>query len=281
MTGTPEVPPAATPNHATPAPDLSATPAPDHAAPDPGAATPAPDLSAIDLVIFDKDGTLVDFHGPWGEWAETLADRIDAAADLDVRHPLFAMLGYDLISGRALAHGAMAATPMARLREMTVDVVVGSGIPLVIAESIVAATWQAPDPVDVARPLADLGTLFSRLRAAGHQIAVATTDDRDPTERTLAILGVADQVGAIVAADDGVPVKPAPDMVFHLATALGVAPDRCAVVGDSPKDLAMGRAAGVGLVVGVLCGVGSEADLASLADVLLDSVGDLLARHAP
>jgi len=235
-----------------------------------------PDLAGIDLVIFDKDGTLVDFHGPWGEWAETLADRIDAATDLDVRAPLFAMLGYDLVTRRALAHGALAATPMARLREMTVDVVAGSGVPVEIAERIVAETWLAPDPVAVAQPLANLEQLFGRLAADGRRIAVATTDDRDPTERTLAALGVSGWVDAIVAADDGVRVKPAPDMVVHLATLLGVDPERCAVVGDAPKDLAMGRAAGARLVIGVLSGVGNEADLAGYADVLLDSIGDLL-----
>lgn len=239
------------------------------------------DLSGIDLIVFDKDGTLVDFHGPWGAWAQELADRIDATADLDVRHPLFAMLGYDLVSGRALAHGAMAATPMARLRDMTVDVVAGAGVGAEVAEAIVAATWQAPDPVDVARPLADLATLFASLAAAGIHIAVATTDDRDPTERTLAVLGVAGSVEAIVAADDGIPVKPAPDMVLALASRLSVAPERCAVVGDSPKDLAMGRSAGVGLVIGVLSGVGTGSDLAGLADVLLDSVGDLLLPGHP
>ncbi len=235
-----------------------------------------PDLAGIDLVIFDKDGTLVDFHGPWGEWAETLADRIDAATDLDVRAPLFAMLGYDLVTRRTLAHGALAATPMARLREMTVGVIADSGVPVEIAETIVAATWHAPDPVAVAQPLANLERLFARLATGGRRIAVATTDDRDPTERTLEALGVSGWVEAIVAADDGVPVKPAPDMVYHLATLLGVRPERCAVVGDAPKDLAMGRTAGAGLVVGVLSGVGDEADLAGLADVLLGSVAELL-----
>ena len=92
----------------------------------------------------------------------------------------------------------------------------------------------------------------------------------------LAALGVAGWVEAIVAADDGVRVKPAPDMVLHLAASLGVRPERCAVIGDAPKDLVMGRAGGVGLVVGVLSGVGTEADLSGLADVLLDSIGDLL-----
>ncbi len=236
----------------------------------------APDLAGIELVVFDKDGTLVEFHGPWGEWAEALADRIDAIADLDVRAALFGMLGYDLITGRVLAHGALAATPMARLREMTVEVVAGEGVPEDIAETLVAAAWHAPDPVAVARPLADLPALFAAVAADGRRIAVATTDDRDPTERTLVVLGVAGLVDAIVAADDGVPVKPAPDMVFHLATLLGVVPERCAVVGDSPKDLAMGRAAGAGVVVGVLSGVGEESDLAGLADVILDSVADLV-----
>jgi len=274
--GTPEgLPAAAAPDYAGAAPDL-ARPAPDLARAAPDLARAVPDLTGIDLVIFDKDGTLVDFHGPWGEWAETLADRIDAATDIDVRAPLFAVLGYDYVTHRALAHGALAATPMARLREMTVDVVAGRGIPESVAEAIVAATWQAPDPVDVARPLADLPGLFGHLTAAGRQIAVATTDDRDPTVRTLGALGVADLVVGIVAADDGIPVKPAPDMVLHLAAAAGVAPGRCAVVGDSPKDLAMGRAAGAGLVVGVLSGVGSREDLAGLADVLLDTVADLL-----
>ena len=52
-----------------------------------------------------------------------------------------------------------------------------------------------------------------------------------------------------------------------------------AVVGDSPADLAMGRAAGAGLLVGVLSGVGTAADLEPLADLMLPSVAGLLVRQ--
>ena len=79
-------------------------------------------------------------------------------------------------------------------------------------------------------------------------------------------------IEAMVCADDGIPVKPAPDMVIHLCEVVGVAPARTAVVGDAPADMRMARAAGAGLVVGVLTGVGGRADLEPLADVVLDSV---------
>jgi phosphoglycolate phosphatase len=75
----------------------------------------------------------------------------------------------------------------------------------------------------------------------------------------------------VVCADDGVANKPAPDPVLHLCAALGVPPSRTAVVGDSPADIAMGRRAGAGLVVGVRTGIGADADLDG-ADLVVDSV---------
>ena len=47
------------------------------------------------------------------------------------------------------------------------------------------------------------------------------------------------------------------------------------MVGDTAADLRMGRAAGAGLVVAVLTGVGGRADLAPLADAVIASVEEL------
>ena len=138
------------------------------------------------------------------------------------------------------------------------------------------AAWHAPDPVGLARPLTDLGALFARLHGGGRRVAIATSDDRAPTERTLDALGLAGTFDALVCADDGVAVKPAPDMVDLLCARLGVEPGRTAVVGDAPADLEMARAAGAGLVIGVLTGVGDREHLALLADVVVPSVEELL-----
>jgi phosphoglycolate phosphatase-like HAD superfamily hydrolase len=110
-------------------------------------------------------------------------------------------------------------------------------------------------------------------------VAVATTDDRDPTERTLASLGLTGLIDATVCADDGVPAKPAPDMVLRLCATLGVAPARTAVVGDSPADMRMARDSGARLTIGVLTGVGGRDDLEPLADMVIASVEQLRDRE--
>jgi len=233
-------------------------------------------LDGIDLVVLDKDGTIIDFGSMWSGWAAALAGALGAAIGRSVDEPLFAMLGYDPATASIRPGGGLAATPMARLRERTHAVLVELGLSDAAAERALEAAWHAPDPVGLARPLADLHALFARLHDGGRQVALATTDDRGPTERTLAALGVAAEIDAIVCADDGIEVKPAPDMVLHLCAVLGVVPARTAVVGDAPADLRMARAAGAGLTVGVLTGVGGRADLEGLADVVLDSVEGLL-----
>jgi phosphoglycolate phosphatase len=60
--------------------------------------------------------------------------------------------------------------------------------------------------------------------------------------------------------------------VLHLCSTLGVPPSATAVVGDAPADLRMARAAGAARAIAVLTGVGDEAILAPLADVVLDSI---------
>jgi phosphoglycolate phosphatase-like HAD superfamily hydrolase len=235
-----------------------------------------PRLSGLDLVVFDKDGTLIEFHAMWGGWVTDLADRLEAAAGRPLRGELFRAIGFDPATARADPHGGLAATPMAVLRQLTVDVVVGVGLDRAAADAAVGEAWHAPDPVALARPVTDLGRLFGALWGAGTRVGVATSDDRAPTVRTLEALGVAALVDATVCADDGIAVKPDPSMVLHLCALVGASPGRTAVVGDSVADLRMGRAAGAAVCIGVLSGTSLLAELEPFADVVLPSVAALL-----
>ena len=232
-------------------------------------------LDGIDLLIFDKDGTLIEFHLMWGGWVDGLANRLEAASGLALRDGLYALLGVDLATGLVHAHGLLAATPMSRIREAVSAFVADAGATRDRAEAAIDQAWDAPDPVALARPVTDLGALLAKLRPRVGLFAVATSDDRDPTIRTFESLGIAGEFAELACADDGIPNKPAPDPVLRLCERLGVPPDRTAVVGDSPADLRMGRAAGAARTIAVLTGVGDVATLEPLADVVLESIADL------
>jgi phosphoglycolate phosphatase-like HAD superfamily hydrolase len=242
----------------------------------PSAASLHPRLAGLDLVVFDKDGTLIEFHAMWGGWVTDLADRLEAAAARPLREELYRAIGFDPVTGRADPHGGLAAMPMAVLRGLTVDVVVGAGLDRSAAEAATGRAWHPPDPVALARPLADLALLFQALRGVGTRVGVATSDDRTPTERTLQALGVATLIDATVCADDGIPVKPDPAMVLHLCALTGAAAGRTAVVGDSVADLRMGRAAGAALCLGVESGTATRQELEPFADLVLPSVAALV-----
>jgi phosphoglycolate phosphatase len=232
-------------------------------------------LDGIDLVIFDKDGTLIEFDLMWGGWVDDIASGLEGSTGLALRDGLYEMLGVDPNTGLVYWHGLMAATPMARIREAIEAYVAASGAGEAAALAAVAAAWYAPDPVGLARPVTDLRALLARLRHRVARFAVATSDDREPTERTLDALGIAGEMATLACADDGFPNKPAPDPVLRICERLGVDPGRAAVVGDSPADLRMARAAGAGRVIAVLTGVGDEATLAPLADIVLSSIEQL------
>jgi phosphoglycolate phosphatase len=211
----------------------------------------------------------------WSAWVRTLADDLEQVTGLTLADPLFELLGVDRDLGVVRSHGLLAATPMARIREHVVGLLVERDLRADRAEAAVASAWHPPDPVELARPVTDLPALLSALRASGRRLAVATSDDRDPTQRTLVGLGIADLFDELACADDGEPVKPSPAAVLRLCANLGVAPGRTAVVGDSPADLAMGRAAGAGRTIGVLTGVAERSTLEPLADVVLASIAEL------
>ena len=237
--------------------------------------TPVDALEGIDLLIFDKDGTLIEFHLMWGNWLDALAHRLEAAAGLALRDGLYPLLGVDPGTSIVQAHGLLAATPMSRIREVVQAYVGEAGASPDVARAAVASAWHAPDPVALAQPVTDLAGLFGRLRQRVGTFAVATSDDRSPTERTLVALGVREEFAAIICADDGIRTKPAPDPVLHLCSRLGITPARTAVVGDSPADMLMGRAAGVACSIAVLTGVGDRQSLAPYADLVLGSIAEL------
>ncbi len=108
-----------------------------------------------------------------------------------------------------------------------------------------------------------------------YQLGLVTTRDTHSTMRFLErheLVGVFD---VIVCREDVRHLKPHPEPIFKAAESLSITAEQCVMVGDTLADIRAGRAAEAA-VVGVLSGFGSKEDLEREADLVLDSVADLV-----
>ncbi len=89
-------------------------------------------------------------------------------------------------------------------------------------------------------------------QAAGHvPVAVCTGSRRCEIEPMLRELGVLDVIGAFVTADDVALPKPDPAEYLLVAEQLGVRPESCTAIEDTPTGIAAAVGAGYGRVIGV------------------------------
>jgi HAD superfamily hydrolase (TIGR01509 family) len=84
-----------------------------------------------------------------------------------------------------------------------------------------------------------------RLRGGGYRLAVATNSLRDEVDFVLGRLGMRDLLDAVVAREDYLRAKPAPDAYLTAAAALGLEPAACVVVEDTARGVRAARAAGI------------------------------------
>ncbi len=239
-----------------------------------------------DLVAFDKDGTLIDFDQMWGRLARAWVAQLSAATgDQDLAQDLYRSLGYDPRQKRTAPGSPLAIATTGQLQTIAAATLYRRGAPWTEAEDRTRLAFQSAGTdlplADLIHPVGDVAGLFGRLRGAGVGVAVVTTDHRTETEQALDLLGVAHLVDHLVCGDDGFPSKPAPDMLLAVCARSGIAPARCAVVGDTVADLLMSRRAGAGFKAAVLTGAGDPVQLGAHADVVLDSIDEIAVEQQP
>lgn len=95
--------------------------------------------------------------------------------------------------------------------------------------------------------------LITQLRDQGIRVAVVSSSKN--CAKVLQAAGISDlfdaRVDGVVAAERGLPGKPAPDTFLSAAADLGTRPERAVVVEDAISGVQAGRAGGFGLVIGV------------------------------
>jgi phosphoglycolate phosphatase len=235
----------------------------------------------IDLIVFDKDGTLVDFDLLWAGKLITAVNAVLAAIppSLNLKQSLFSTLGIDPLQMKVIPESPLAVSSLAKLGMACSIVLYQNGVKWHDAERItrdifMPAIEALPTAQDI-KAIGDVNGLFARLVQAGFKLAIFTSDDRNATEASLPLLGIQHMVEAMVCGNDAIANKPSGDGLLHLARHFNVHPERILMVGDSVTDMKAAQHAGVGWKVGVLSGTGTAADLVQIADVVVVDINEI------
>ncbi|MET4129204.1 HAD family hydrolase [Roseovarius sp. MBR-6] len=220
-----------------------------------------------DAVLFDKDGTLFDFHATWSHWAhEVLHDLAAGDGALVVR--LAAAVDYDLAARRFRPTSPVIAGTNREAAECLAGALPGRGV-AAIEEHLMLSAAQAP-----LAPAVPLGPYLDGLRGQGLRLGVMTNDTEYGARAHLGAAGVLERFDFVAGFDSGHGAKPSPEPLLAFARAVSVAPTRVVMVGDSTHDLIAGRRAGMACV-GVLTGTALAGDLMPFADAVLPDIGHL------
>lgn len=94
------------------------------------------------------------------------------------------------------------------------------------------------------KPIAGVAELLADLKERGIKIAVVTSKKQPMLERGINCLNMTSYIDAAVSVLDTERGKPYPDPMLLACKKLGLQPEECLCVGDSPYDLQSGHAAG-------------------------------------
>lgn len=229
--------------------------------------------SHIRGVLFDKDGTLLDYEKTWLPINHKVA-LAAAAGDKHLADELLRTCGHDPVTNRITPGTVIAAGTNDELAECFAAVL-GPRSPRNLVGLI--SDIFAAGGAETATLIDGVHEAVFALKAKGLAIGIATNDTVDGMHASLARVGMLEAFDFLVAADSGHGAKPGPGMALAFARATGLAPAALAAVGDATHDLDMAKAAGYGLKVAVLSGTGTHTDLAPHADLVLPSVRELVA----
>ncbi|MDP7068274.1 MAG: HAD family hydrolase [Acidimicrobiales bacterium] len=209
-------------------------------------------------VIFDKDGTLLDFEATWNEAVGTAFDQI---ADQSAKIRAAEVFGYDLTSRCVLPHSAFVSETSDTTDDLVADLI------------DVAAFKQTLNEASRRTVVANRGAglALESLAERGWKLAIATNDSELLATEHIEALAWAELFTSIMGFDSGHGAKPGPGMVLAAAEACDALDGVYLMVGDSVHDVLAGRAAGA-----ITVAIGDDPAALQLADHTIDQMGDLV-----
>ena len=209
---------------------------------------------AVEAVIFDLDGVIVDSEIWWDEVRRDFAARHGRAWTAE---------------DQAAVMGANSRQWSRTMRERLAVDLAPEAIEREIVDGVVERYRRE------GAPQIDGAVATVRRVAARWPVAVASSAHRDVIAASLAATGLDGLFGVVVSSDDVERGKPEPDVYLEAARGLGAMPAGCLVVEDSYNGVRAAKAAGMTVVLVPNASVPPRPGTHELADQVLDRIDAL------
>ena len=226
-------------------------------------------MTKLKALLFDKDGTLVDFAITWNGAASSVLATL-AGEDDAIHAKLAAILHFDRATGAIQPTSPFVGGTVIDIAAHFAPVV---GIDAADHDGFVDRLSQLFNEGALASvaPIGDPLGLLTLLKAEGYLLGIVTNDTESGARAQSQKLGLDALFDAIIGYDSGHGRKPDPGQIHAFMTAFGVEPEATALIGDTLHDLDAARAAGV-MAIGVASGYLSADDLAPHADHVISDI---------
>lgn len=240
-------------------------------------------------ILFDKDGTLLDFIGLWGTWAKVLFQLIeDQLAVMGSHHhvPISEWLGLHFDDGGKVI-GYDKSGPIAMGTEEEVTALLASrlydaGLPwneaVVKVRELNTLSMNEVDRQRAAHPLPGLINFLVSCSHAGIPLGIVTSDTTTEAIKHLEWMGIRHYFCSIVGRDRVIKGKPDPEMVSLALLEMGRKAEDCILIGDSNGDMIMARLAGIGAAIGIADEIASGEQYLLDADLIVTGYVDMLVQ---
>ena len=232
-----------------------------------------------ELVIFDKDGTLVDYEEVDLELARARKKSVEKIGGNGVADLWARAVGVDLKRKTMDFRGPLGTLPGREELLIAAAAFYMNGHPWeearMLAQKAYDDAYEGMKSPYGSVLLEGVVKSLRKMKDHGLKLAIASTYAQRRTVESLKTLRVASLFDVIVGPEDVARGKPAPDMIFEVLKQTSCSADEAVMVGDSVSDMKMGKNAGVKASIGVLTGVDGRMELGKFADVIVDSVASL------
>ncbi|MBY5944537.1 HAD family hydrolase [Photobacterium rosenbergii] len=226
-------------------------------------------------VLFDKDGTLLEFHQMWLKVSQgVVAALLAHFPEHDEVTPEALLEAIGVYGERVDNYGLLASNP--------VEDTSGKWFEMLAPQCDFEAfnhqvkglfNQQVEQMPELIQTLPGIESTLINLKQKGFKLGIATADTKDATLYSLEQAGIIGLFDFIGYSDGDIEPKPAPALMEAFCHHCQLQAGEVVMLGDTVSDMKFGINSGA-RSVGVLTGTASQEELAPHAELVLDSVAE-------